>query len=109
MNLENCRQTRRTSFISLRRLTVIPNLRHEKKLKILQTVYKSQQDELEKVRNQLNDFNSKREGLQNDIIVWREQSRSAIISMDRLVVEQDKINKNIDREVEEKERRRDRT
>ena len=69
---------------------------HEKKLKILQTVYKSQQDELEKVRNQLNAFNTKREGLQNDIIVWREQSRSAIIAMDRLVVEQDKINKRKD-------------
>ena len=69
---------------------------HEKKLKILQTVYKSQQDELEKFRNQLNDFNTKREGLQNDIIVWREQSRSAIIAMDRLVVEQDKINKRKD-------------
>ena len=69
---------------------------HEKKLKILQTVYKSQQDELEKFRNQLGDFNAKREGLQNDIIVWREQSRSAIIAMDRLVVEQDKINKRKD-------------
>ena len=69
---------------------------HEKKLKILQTVYKSQQDELEKFRNQLNDFNTKREGLQNDIIIWREQSRSAIITMDRLVVEQDKINKRKD-------------
>ena len=69
---------------------------HEKKLKILQTVYKSQQDELEKFRNQLNDFNAKREGLQNDIIIWREQSRSAIITMDRLVVEQDKINKRKD-------------
>jgi chromosome segregation protein len=69
---------------------------HEKKLKILQTVYKSQQDELEKFRNQLSDFNAKREGLQNDIIVWREQSRSAIIAMDRLVVEQDKINKRKD-------------
>ena len=69
---------------------------HEKKLKILQTVYKSQQDELEKFRNQLSDFNAKREGLQNDIIVWREQSRSAIIAMDRLVVEQDKINNRKD-------------
>ena len=65
---------------------------HEKKLKILQTVYKSQQDELEKFRNQLSDFNAKRESLQNDIIVWREQSRSAIIAMDRLAIEQDKIN-----------------
>ena len=69
---------------------------HEKKLIILQTVYKGQQDELEKFRNQLSDFNDKREGLQNDIIIWKEQSRSAIITMDRLVVEQDKINKRKD-------------
>ena len=41
-------------------------------------------------------FRSKREGLQNDIIIWKEQSRSAIITMDRLVVEQDKINKRKD-------------
>ena len=69
---------------------------NEKKLIFLQTVYKGQQDELEKFRNQLSDFNDKREGLQNDIIIWKEQSRSAIITMDRLVVEQDKINKRKD-------------
>ena len=69
---------------------------HEKKLIFLQTVYKGQQDELEKFRNQLSDFNDKREGLRNDIIIWKEQSRSAIITMDRLVVEQDKINKRKD-------------
>ena len=69
---------------------------HEKELIILQTVYKGQQDELEKFRNQLSDFNDKREGLQNDIIIWKEQSRSAIITMDRLIVEQDKINKRKD-------------
>jgi chromosome segregation protein len=69
---------------------------HEKELIILQTVYKGQQDELEKFRNQLSDFNDKREGLQNDIIIWKEQSRSAIITMDRLEVEQDKINKRKD-------------
>jgi len=69
---------------------------HEKKLIILQNVYKGQQDELEKFRNQLSDFNDKREGLQNNIIIWKEQSRSAIITMDRLVVEQDKINKRKD-------------
>jgi chromosome segregation protein len=86
-------QSRIEELNHLRNSNVSEESVHEKKLISLQTVYKDQQDELEKFRNQLSDFNDKREGLQNDIIIWKEQSRSAIISMDRLVVEQDKINK----------------
>ena len=86
-------QSRIEELNHLRNSNVSEESIHEKKLISLQTVYKDQQDELEKFRNQLSDFNDKREGLQNDIIIWKEQSRSAIISMDRLVVEQDKINK----------------
>ena len=89
-------QSRIEELNHLRNSNVSEESVHEKKLISLQTVYKDQQDELEKFRNQLSDFNDKREGLQNDIIIWKEQSRSAIISMDRLVVEQDKINKRKD-------------
>ena len=60
----------------------------EKKLISLQNVYKAQQDELDNCRKQLTDYNDKRESLQNDIIVWKEQSRSAGISLARLSDEQ---------------------
>ena len=89
-------QSRIEELNHLRDSNVLDESVHEKELIILQTVYKGQQDELEKFRNQLSDFNDKREGLQNDIIIWKEQSRSAIITMDRLEVEQDKINKRKD-------------
>ena len=64
----------------------------EKKLISLQSVYKGQQDELEKYRKQLTDYNDKRESLQSDIIIWKEQSRSAQISLDRLLIEEEKNN-----------------
>ena len=89
-------QSRIEELNHLRNSNVSDESVQEKKLIILQAVYKGQQDELEKFRNQLSDFNDKREGLQNDIIIWKEQSRSAIITMDRLEVEQDKINKRKD-------------
>ena len=62
----------------------------EKKLVSLQKGYKSQQDELDNYRNQLTDYNEKRESLQSDVIIWKEQSRSAHISLDRLNIEQEK-------------------
>ena len=62
----------------------------EKKLVSLQKAYKSQQDELDNYRNQLTDYNEKRESLQSDVIIWKEQSRSAHISLDRLNIEQEK-------------------
>ena len=64
----------------------------EKKLISLQSVYKGQQDELEKYRKQLTDYNDKRESLQSDIIIWKEQSRSAQISLDRILLEEEKNN-----------------
>ena len=62
----------------------------EKKLVSLQKDYKSQQDELDNYRNQLTDYNEKRESLQSDVIIWKEQSRSTHISLDRLNIEQEK-------------------
>ena len=62
----------------------------EKKLISLQSVYKGQQDELDKYREQLADYNKKRESLQSDIIIWKEQSRSSQISLDRLSAEEEK-------------------
>ena len=62
----------------------------EKKLVSLQKGYKSQQDELDNYRNQLTDYNEKRESLQSDVIIWKEQSRSTHISLDRLNIEQEK-------------------
>ena len=41
----------------------------EKKLVSLQKGYKSQQDELDNYRNQLTDYNEKRESLQSDVII----------------------------------------
>ena len=64
----------------------------EKKLISLQSVFKGQQDELDKYRKQLTDYNDKRESLQSDIIIWKEQSRSAHISLDRLSLEEEKNN-----------------
>ena len=64
----------------------------EKKLISLQSVFKGQQDELEKYRKQLSDYNDSRESLQSDIIIWKEQSRSALISLDRLLLEEKKNN-----------------
>jgi len=64
----------------------------EKKLISLQSVFKGQQDELDKYRKQLIDYNDKRESLQSDIIIWKEQSRSAHISLDRLSLEEEKNN-----------------
>ena len=62
----------------------------EKKLISLQSVYKAQQDELDKYREQLADYNQKRESLQSDIIIWKEQLRSSQISLDRLSAEEEK-------------------
>ena len=62
----------------------------EKKLISLQSVYKVQQDELDHYRKQLTEYNDKRESLQNDIVIWKEQSRSASISLERLSVEEKK-------------------
>ena len=64
----------------------------EKKLISLQSIFKGQQDELDKYRKQLTDYNDKRESLQSDIIIWKEQSRSAHISLDRLSLEEEKSN-----------------
>ena len=64
----------------------------EKKLISLQSVFKGQQDELEKYRKQLNRYNESRESLQSDIIIWKEQSRSSHISLDRLLLEEKKNN-----------------
>ena len=64
----------------------------EKKLISLQSVFKGQQDELDKYRKQLTNYNDKRESLQSDIIIWKEQSRSAHISLDRLSLEEEKNN-----------------
>ena len=89
-------QSRIEELNHLRNSNVSDESVHEKKLNFLQTVYKGQQDDLEKFRNQLSEFNDKREALHNDIIIWKEQFRSAIITMDRLVLEQDKIKKRKD-------------
>ncbi len=62
----------------------------EKKLISLQSVYKVQQDELDHYRKQLTEYNDKRETLQNDIVIWKEQSRTASISLERLSVEEKK-------------------
>ena len=64
----------------------------EKKLISFQSVFKSQQDDLERYRKQLNDYNNSRESLQSDIIIWKEQSRSAQASLDRLLLEEKKNN-----------------
>jgi len=64
----------------------------EKKLISLQSIFKGQQDELDKYRKQLTNYNDKRESLQSDIIIWKEQSRSAHFSLDRLSLEEEKNN-----------------
>ena len=60
---------------------------HEKELAQLQSVYQEQSVELTAQQDALISFNDKRESIQNNLLVWTEQNRSAEHSINRLSLE----------------------
>ena len=77
-------QARIEEFQHLRESKSSESSIHEKELEQFQTAYKSQGTELNSMQSVMSDMNEKRESLRNKILVWTEQGRSSLLTVDRL-------------------------
>lgn len=80
-------QTKITELKYLRESKVTEGSIHENELQQLQEVYQSQSTELGVQQGNLSTLNDNRESLQNDLLVWTEQNRSAEQTVNRLGIE----------------------
>ena len=77
-------QARIEEFQHLRESKSSESSIHEKELEQFQTAYKSQGTELNSMQSVMSDMNEKRESLRNKILVWTEQGRGSLLTVDRL-------------------------
>ena len=77
-------QARIEEFQHLRESKSSESSIHEKELEQFQTAYKSQGTELNSMQSVMSDMNDKRESLRNMILVWTEQGRGSLLTVDRL-------------------------
>ena len=57
---------------------------HDKELERYRYTYKNQEAELNEIQSVVDEFNEKRESLRQNILVWTEQGRGALLTVDRL-------------------------
>lgn len=77
-------QSRITEFKHLRESKHTESSAHEGELNQLRTTYKEQETELSELQSSMSDLNGNREELRNKILVWSEQGRGALLTVDRL-------------------------
>ena len=56
---------------------------HEKKLEEYRTIYKEQEDELSYLQSKMHDLTVHQQEIRQNILVWTEKGRSAVISIDK--------------------------
>jgi len=81
-------QTRIQEFKHLRESKNTESSAHEGELNQLRSTYKEQEAELADLQTEMSELNSNREDLRNKILVWSEQGRGALLTVDRLEREQ---------------------
>ena len=69
---------------------------HEKELERYRDTYKNQETELNEMQSVMDKFNEKRESLRQNILVWTEQGRGALLTVDRLERESKSNSNKID-------------
>jgi chromosome segregation protein len=77
-------QARIKEFQHLRESKTSETSIHEKELEQFQSAYKSQESELNAMQSVMSEMNESRESLRNKILVWTEQGRGALLTVDRL-------------------------
>ncbi len=81
-------QARIQEFKHLRESKNTESSAHEGELNQLRTTYKEQESELTELQSAMSELNGNREELRNKILVWSEQGRGALLTVDRLEREQ---------------------
>jgi len=81
-------QARIQEFKHLRESINTESSAHEGELNQLRTTYKEQESELTELQSAMSELNGNREELRNKILVWSEQGRGALLTVDRLEREQ---------------------
>jgi len=81
-------QFRIQEFKHLRESKTTESSAHEGELNQLRSTYKEQETELTELQSAMSELNRNREDLRNKILVWSEQGRGALLTVDRLEREQ---------------------